>query len=758
MQPQALQFLLPVDASEINPFYKHVSGLLLLASGELLVPFARVPGGYAATLSLPKKPADVSLLARGELLARFSCGPSGCKQQFSAPLTVFETREIGRYPRPGLPYPRTPVRFSAITDLHTHSSGQVSARGLIEVALASHEEFCYPARLLDEAGISYDKAHKKPIERIFFAPEVHLHPYKKGEKEPGVPLSTLSAEALTKLESCMVFPTDGQRTYGYMEVPVYKYRTPFSKSRALFIPTLERTAEEYEAMGIRYAELTMTGTAFDASFIALLHEHMPGIEQNTGVTMRFLAGLPRNLPNEKLLDYVAQLKYLAASPYLVGVDVVGYETNKTVDIAEPLEDIARWAAQHQPGFVLRVHAGENPKNPENILQALQIAERYGLFCRIGHALYGYDDTTRSLAIQMAQAGTLIVEVNPDSNLANNNLDKATDLTRRTRWFFEHGIPVVLATDGAGIYLTTPQQTALVASFAGFTEEDFASVAATEAAYIKRMQPVLIAKEKALTRQFLQDVPGIEPLYTPDVEIRYAAEKAVSLQGLHALLDARGIVHDIKQVQRDIEGRVPVLVGGASGSSWKRIEPKDQREAVLAMQMLVRCLNPQKAYVITGRSKKQGIGRELDHALRAYRRDNPAAEKFIFLGMLAEAFRDSEATGLNDFTHMQLVPGTFVNLGTDKVRFLKERGGVALFFGGSAFTYDFITNCHNEGVPFGLMHGPRGAAHNKAQVLDAQHVFSNAVEMVEVLVRTHNALLLPHITPQFVRKTYEELRA
>ena len=71
------------------------------------------------------------------------------RSEINQRLTVFETRMLGneRLYR-WLPYSRenidTPLQR---TDLHTHSSAQISARGLIEVACKHH--IPYPIRLLD---------------------------------------------------------------------------------------------------------------------------------------------------------------------------------------------------------------------------------------------------------------------------------------------------------------------------------------------------------------------------------------------------------------------------------------------------------------------------------------------------------------------------------------------------------------------------------------------------------------------------------
>ena len=135
-----------------------------------------------------------------------------------------------------------------------------------------------------------------------------------------------------------------------------------------------------------------------------IHKELPQIEQETGCKIRFLAAMWRHSDKEWNQDEVDRIKAVAKSPYVVGIDFMGHETNSTTEFGEELKEIAKWAALNDPSFVMRVHAGENPLFQDNVKDVLKIVKeatkeaekesgqtlRYPEI-RIGHGLYGVDE-------------------------------------------------------------------------------------------------------------------------------------------------------------------------------------------------------------------------------------------------------------------------------------------------------------------------------------------------------------------------------
>ncbi len=195
--------------------------------------------------------------------------------------------------------------------------------------------------------------------------------------------------------------------------------------------------------------------------------------------LRFLAALGRSDDLEWDLDYIDRIRTLAGSPYLVGLDFMGHETNSTRAFSRQIRETAVWADEARPGFVIRVHAGENPAYPENVRAAVECAEGLDVQLRIGHGLYGVDDAT----LDRLKGTGAIVEFNLNSNFALNNIQSSVDapIVR----YLRHGVPVVLGTDGYGIYQTSLTLEARAARLCGLADADFETIRRTEARYLER---------------------------------------------------------------------------------------------------------------------------------------------------------------------------------------------------------------------------------------------------------------------------------
>src|SRR5262249_31336581 len=92
-------------------------------------------------------------------------------------------------------------------------------------------------------------------------------------------------------------------------------------------------------------------------------------------------------------------------------------------------------------------------------------------------LYGVDDAT----LKLLRASGTIVEFNLNSNLALNNIQSAMDAPIAR--YLKQGVPVVLGTDGYGIYQTTMEFEARAALLCGVQPGDFEQIRATESRYL-----------------------------------------------------------------------------------------------------------------------------------------------------------------------------------------------------------------------------------------------------------------------------------
>ena len=199
---------------------------------------------------------------------------------------------------------------------------------------------------------------------------------------------------------------------------------------------------------------------------------------------------------------------------------MGHETNSTRAFAPQLRAIGAWATRARPGFVVRVHAGESPSHPENVRVALDETEGADVEVRIGHGLYGVEDRT----LDRITSRRVVVEFNLGSNYALNNVQSAREVPLLR--YLERGAPVVLGTDGYGIYGTSPALEARTARLFGATEAHLDRIRATEAEIFARRR----AREATLPSAF--DVPPDRPAkhFTPEVMRRGAARSGGPRRG------------------------------------------------------------------------------------------------------------------------------------------------------------------------------------------------------------------------------------
>lgn len=413
-------------------------------------------------------------------------------------LAPFELRTLAET---GFPHPRTASWSDAPlhTDLHVHFAGAPRAATLLEVGLA--HDLRLPAAVLEEAGV-------RGLE---------------GE----VPLRALRDDLLARLGDALALPVDRQSTFRDME-RAYRLRGPFTRSLALFPALLDAVAADYAAMGVRRVELSQ-GDLYRREWLEAAVAGARRAEAAHGLSLRFLLALSRHDDPEWDEDLFERLDALAPCRELAGVDWMGHETNSTRAFADRLARLARWADERRPGFVLRVHAGENPAFPENVRVAAEAVRGCDVSLRLGHALYGADE-----ALEVLRETGAIVELNLTSNYTLNNLASTGDAPLAR--LLEAGVRCVLGTDGPGLYGTTTRDELRVARLAGLTDAQYAALRATEVAYLARQ----LAAEGRFPAGFV--IPEAAPFrhFTPEVAARRAGARQAHRAQLLARLDELGV--------------------------------------------------------------------------------------------------------------------------------------------------------------------------------------------------------------------------
>lgn len=359
--------------------------------------------------------------------------------------------------------------LSSKVDLHTHLTGAIRTIELLRIA--EKNAIPYPTKNLDEVGVKYDAS------KVF---EV--------DGQPHILFSRRNIEFERYVEADDYFWPTWKTLFGYLEITpdktvpfshmdlIYRMRGPIVKNVKAFEDILESLAKDYARNGVKYAEPSFN-TILQPEFIEVADRILPRLEEKYGVQLRFLVGFYRGSKTEDL-DLVLQ-KTVAAmrkTPYIAGIDFMGEEKNSTLDFAETIRKAAALRTEF-PQMVVRVHAGENQKHAENILEAIKAGAT-----RIGHGIYGVTDEV----IQLAKKNDVIVEFNFNSNLALQNIERLQSLKIATQKYLEAGVRTTFGTDGHGLYMTTPKSEFAVAKELGFTDEQFKKINESDTKYIQWM--------------------------------------------------------------------------------------------------------------------------------------------------------------------------------------------------------------------------------------------------------------------------------
>ncbi len=656
--------------------------------------------------------------------------------QVSQRLTVFETRMLGneRLYR-WLPYPRdnlgAPLQR---TDLHTHSSGQISAQGLINVACKHH--IAFPTRLLDMLHIPYAKDTIVSTKRFFFPPTDGGNPKAIPSMEDAVDIAKLDAPAIEHLKAALAIPPDRQMTFGDLEQTVYRYRYPITKHPDAAYDLWLKVAEEYQKQGIVYAEITAVSTSFlTPQNMRFLHDSLPNIEAQTGVALRFLVGIPRNLPKAILTNEIEKLKTMAASPYIVGIDFMGFEDNKISDLEPLIESIAEWAHANDPEFTLRIHAGENRKNMANVKESLRLAEKYRMRVRIGHAAHGLDDDAIAIAETLAKQHLVMIEFNPDSNMALNNIDTAEELDMLR--CLNKRIPFVICSDGSGLYLTDARQlwtaASFAASFAGVEPDRVASIIQSENEHMQREEARFIKKYRVLPSDFFERITAASAILPPMTPATNPLGDAVG-SAFEKHLSKQGIAYGPETILRATEGKAPLMIIGATGERyWNMISANHKRYILDAINALVERLDAKRVYFMIGRPKDEGITALLSRAVQKYNTTHDDPFALISATVQADQTAHSFTPGL---THVLPLTGGLFTVPQQLVQYTAKRNGHILFIGGGTFVRDAILVARDTHASFGLMNGPEGASTDKAVMMHIHRQFSDAEGLIAHLQASH----------------------
>ena len=545
------------------------------------------------------------------------------------------------------------------TDLHTHMSGNLEPDVLI--ALGIRHQIRYPLYYIRKLGLRVSEEQNRTLLRRraeaakAFENSGLSGKYldRKIDDNTTINFADLilknlgdAAYNIPRIRASLAVMKDGQAVFTNLE-KVYLYRYVFTKGtrsthpvelsgigsipdpdivqtleqmmkdscssdyagNSLFQDKLLWIARQYQRKGIRYAEISDTSLLKGDRVVQVLseiHEVMPKIYRETGVMLRFLASF-RRIPLTIIRDSVQQenaeeslriLKAIACDPYVAGSDIVGEEITDIREQAPLIREIVR-IAKDAPGFVIRIHAGENDSLRDNVMNSLECVTNALLpgqqmpHLRIGHGLYTADLDSRKgqKLIQKIRDCGAVLEFQITSNVRLNNLS-ALD-RHPLKKYLHAGVMCVQGTDGGALYGTDSIDEELALErMLDLSREDLLLMKKAEDRVIEKSLEAYEEKQEMLDRRL--GMGCYEAYLKREIEAcRDTAFDALSLQQKERAESA--LSQRIRELPAD---KIPLVVLGGSFNN-DRHHTTPRKEIIHFVKDLMEKADPEKYFFVIG---------------------------------------------------------------------------------------------------------------------------------------------------------------
>ena len=557
-------------------------------------------------------------------------------------------------------YIRSEAKFR--TDLHTHMNANLSPDILI--ALGICHQIRYPLYYIKKLDLRLSEEQQAALEaqRVIaaqqFADSSLTGKYLDRRIDDNTFLNFAdlilgnlpeAAWNINRIRNSLTIPKDGQAVFADLE-KVYLYRyvftkgiaaedpielhsleqipepdvlrycariladreTPEYRNNTLFQDKLLWIARSYARYGIEYVEISDTSLVKKKESVEMLrqvHAIMPAINRETGVLIRFLAGIRRVpltiikdavTPGDYLAENLQVLKAIAGDPYVAGSDILGEEINDILQLRPVIKELVRIASL-DPGFVIRIHAGENDSLRDNVAnsvllvkEALSPGQRMP-HVRIGHGLYAPDlrSAKGKKLLQELVENRVVLEFQITSNVRLNNL---SDLSRHPlKGFLRAGVMCVQGTDGCALYGTDPVEEEL-------SLEKLLDLSFEELCRMRKTDRSIAEKSRQYCQnKWLLFEHARGPLSPADYLSRRiaATEKATEV-----LWVSQGKLDAQKELEAQIhplpEGKLPIVLAGGSFNNNQHVT-KLNPQGMNTIDKLLRLADPEKCFFVVGHS-------------------------------------------------------------------------------------------------------------------------------------------------------------
>ena len=245
---------------------------------------------------------------------------------------------------------------------------------------------------------------------------------------------------------------------------------------------INRSLQELVNQNVKYVEISYSNPRRIAGF------QLDQSLQNK-ITCKFLLSTDRSRTTRNMKQSAKALRKLLSQGTSVGVDIMGQERpfsieeldyNNSRSFQKKLEILFDELLQYD-NTTLRIHSGEIPAQNNTLITLRmidQISKKKGFEIppteiRIGHGLHFNPSEDY---VNLLKKFRCIIELNASSNFGLKNIEDYNEVPYS--YYLEHGIPVVIATDGHGLYDTTISKEDSIAK-EHTTEEEYNTILQTD---------------------------------------------------------------------------------------------------------------------------------------------------------------------------------------------------------------------------------------------------------------------------------------
>ena len=347
--------------------------------------------------------------------------------------------------------------------------------------------------------------------------------------------------------------------------------------------------------GICYMEISDTGLVKPdqaAVLLGQIHACMPAISEETGVVLRFLASfrrIPLTIvrdqvePQRVVQDQVRTLRAIACDPYVAGSDIIGEEINDIRDLQPLIRELVSIAGDH-PGFVIRIHAGENDSLKNNVAESLRCVKEA---LAPGQAMPALGQKL----IEDLRGSGVVLEFQLTSNVRLNNLSILRH--HPLKQYLANGISCVQGTDGGAIYGTDSidEQLALERML-DLSYEDMLAMRRAEDRVLTASLETFSSKQASFAALCGQQTP--QAFLDQQIQREPIPEQPLMI-GRGRLESSECLKDQVREMPVD---KVPVILLGGSFNTDRR-STRMQDWALDLVQRIVEGADPEKVFFVIG---------------------------------------------------------------------------------------------------------------------------------------------------------------